>query len=128
MKHTPRFVALTLLSLGLGCGGPPMDKVFAAHQEQLDECLGYRLDAQAKEQEAQRVLGSSLASASVKQDARFLSTTAKTLQLTHNACVTRLLEAAAVTAAAEGVTTEELKAAWPEWYDGRALARQEAAP
>ena len=125
MKHTPRFVALALLSLSVGCGGPPMDKVFAAHEAQLDECLGYRLDATAKEEQARSVLDSPLASAAAKQDARVQQTTAKTLQMTHNACVTRLLEAAAVTAAAEGVTAEELKGAWPEWYDARALARQQ---
>lgn len=126
MKHCSLFVALVLLSFGIACTetpeGPPMDKVFAAHQAQLDECLGYRLDAEQKQAHASRVLDSGLASASAKADARVQKSLAATLGLTHDACVTRLLEAAAVTAAAEGVTAEELKGAWPEWYDLRALA------
>lgn len=123
MKQLCSFASVVLLSLSVGCGGPPLDKVFAEHEAQLDECLGYRLDAEARGAEASAVLGNPLAGPGVKQDAQILKSTARTLSLTHDACVTRLLESAALTAADMGVSPEELKAAWPEWYDGRAAAR-----
>jgi len=121
MTWTVRSAALLLLAVALGCGGSPLDKVFAKHQPQLDECLGYRLDAEQKETAAAAVRKNKLSSAAAKLDAQVAEATAKTLRMTHDACVTRLLEAAGTTATEHGLTAEELRAAWPEWYDARAM-------
>lgn len=119
-----RPLLIVLLLAVAGCGGSPLDKVFSEHEAQLDECLGYRLDAEAKDAQASEILGNATAPPKAKMDAQVLKTTARTIRLTHDACVKRLLEAAGSTAADKGVTPDELNAAWPEWYDARAQAKK----
>lgn len=122
MRLFTMFVLIALCALTLGCT-PPMDRVFDDHAAQLDECLGYRLDADQKEVSANKVLRNALAGPTAKQDAQIVKANARTLRATHDACVQRLLEAATATAVGNGLTPEELRAAWPAWYDARAAAR-----
>ncbi len=123
--QSPKFAAITLFALTLACGGEPLDKVFSEHEAQLDECLGYRLDAEAKAEQADKILRNPLAGPGQKQDAQVTRSIARTVGMTHDACVARLLEAAAVTAADKGVSPEELSEAWRGWYDARAAAQRE---
>ena len=111
----------------VGCGDP-LDDVFASHEAQLTECLGYRAKAEAMDASAAKAKRNTLGGGAARLEAQSDRHIAQTLHRTHDACLTRLFEAAAASAKAEGLSRDELQARWPAWYDAKAAAHGPSKP